>query len=183
VNYRCLACPGPAGTSLPIPGCPAPSRKGNPAFRNSTSADAPEQPVLDVPNHPDSHRPRRIERQVGARLSQAQDVVDCVAVPGCSPADSRPGCIFIHRRRRRELTVLPRTGRSTSRRTWRPGARRTLLPSTAHRHSGVPLRESPSDKSSAYIALRRGTVSPCVIEKIRKNARGAADMRDSPRLP
>jgi hypothetical protein len=50
----------------------------------------------------------------------------------------------------------------------------TLLSSTPHRNSGVPLRESPSDKSSTYIALRRGTVSPRVTEKIRKNARGAA---------
>ena len=51
--------PRTGGTSLPIPGCPAPSRKGNPALRNPASADAPEQPVLEVPNQPDSHRPRR----------------------------------------------------------------------------------------------------------------------------
>src|SRR5439155_23073313 len=59
--------PAAWGTSLPIPGCPAPSRRGNPAFRNSTSADAPEQPVLDVPNQPDSHRPRRTERRLYAQ--------------------------------------------------------------------------------------------------------------------
>jgi hypothetical protein len=86
--------PDPGAHRCPSKGCPAPSRKGNPALRNSTSAGAPEQPVLDVPNQPDSHRPRRTERRVGARFSQAQDVVDCVAVPGCSPADSRPGCIL-----------------------------------------------------------------------------------------
>jgi len=53
----------------------------------------------------------RSYRRVGARLSRAQDVVDCVAVPGYSPAGGRPGCIFIHRCRRRELTILPPTGR------------------------------------------------------------------------
>jgi hypothetical protein len=53
----------------------------------------------------------RAERRVGARLSRAQDVVDRVAVPRHSPADSRPGCIFIHRRLRRELTILPLVGR------------------------------------------------------------------------
>lgn len=36
----------------------------------------------------------RTERRVGARLSRAQDVVDCVAFPRSSPAGSRPGCIF-----------------------------------------------------------------------------------------
>ena len=65
-NYRCLACPAPGGTSPPIPGCPAPSRKENPALRNFTSADAPEQPALHVPNQPDSHRPRRTERRLRA---------------------------------------------------------------------------------------------------------------------
>lgn len=57
------------------------------------------------------------ERRVGVRLSRAQDVVGCVAVPGHSPADSWLGCIFIHRRLRRELTILPPTGSSGS--TWR----------------------------------------------------------------
>jgi len=52
------------------------------------------------------------ERRVGVRLSRAQDVVGCVAVPGHSPADSWLGCIFIHRRLRRELTILPPTGSS-----------------------------------------------------------------------
>src|SRR5690242_12086694 len=52
------------------------------------------------------------ERRVSARLSRAQDVVGCVAVPGHSPADSWLGCIFIHRRLRRELTILPPTGSS-----------------------------------------------------------------------
>jgi hypothetical protein len=47
------------------------------------------------------------EQRVGPRLSRAQDVVGYVAVPGCSPPDSRPGCIFMHRRLRRELTILP----------------------------------------------------------------------------
>jgi len=65
----------PGGTSLPIPGCPAPSRRGNPALRNSTSADAPEQPVLDVPNQPDSHRPRRTERRVRVRVARRLDHV------------------------------------------------------------------------------------------------------------
>ena len=48
-----------AGTSLPISGCLARTRRGNAAFRSPTSADAPEQPVLDVRNQPDNHRPRR----------------------------------------------------------------------------------------------------------------------------
>jgi hypothetical protein len=47
--------------------------------------------------------------RVGARLSRAQDVVDCVAVSATVRRDSRPGCIFIHRPRRRELTILPLT--------------------------------------------------------------------------
>ena len=51
------------GTSLPISGCSAPSRRGNAALRTPASADAPEQPVLDVRNQPDSHRPRRTERR------------------------------------------------------------------------------------------------------------------------
>ncbi len=101
-----------AGTSLPISGCLAPSRRGNAALRSPTSTDAPEQPVLDVHNQPDSHRRRRTERRVGARLSRAQDVVGCVAVSGYSPADSRPGCIFMHRHLGREHTILPRSGRS-----------------------------------------------------------------------
>src|SRR5689334_23195343 len=52
----------------------------------------------------------RAIRRVGVRLSRAQDVVGCVAVPGHSPADSWLGCIFIHRRLRRELTILPLCG-------------------------------------------------------------------------
>ena len=43
-----------------ISGCPAPSRRGNAALRSPTSADAPEQPVLDVRNQPDSHRRRQL---------------------------------------------------------------------------------------------------------------------------
>jgi hypothetical protein len=34
------------------------------------------------------------ERRVGVRLSRAQDVVGCVAVPGHSPADSWLGCFL-----------------------------------------------------------------------------------------
>ena len=49
-----------------ISGCLASSRRGNAALRSPTSADAPEQPVLDVRNQPDSHRPRRTERRIGA---------------------------------------------------------------------------------------------------------------------
>jgi hypothetical protein len=30
--------------------------------QNPTDADAPEQPILDVHNQPDSHRPRRTEQ-------------------------------------------------------------------------------------------------------------------------
>ena len=48
-----------AGTSLPISGCLAPSRRGNTALRSQASAHAPEQPVLDVRNQPDNHRRRR----------------------------------------------------------------------------------------------------------------------------
>jgi len=53
-----------AGTSLPISGCLAPSRRGNAPLRSPTSADAPEQPVLDVRNQPDSHRRRRTEQRL-----------------------------------------------------------------------------------------------------------------------
>jgi len=59
-----------AGTSLPISGCLARTRRGNAAFRSPTSADAPEQPVLDVRNQPDSHRPQRTERRVRARARE-----------------------------------------------------------------------------------------------------------------
>jgi transcriptional regulator with XRE-family HTH domain len=38
--------------SLPISGCLIPSRRENGAFRNTTSAGAPEQPVMDVGNQP-----------------------------------------------------------------------------------------------------------------------------------
>src|SRR6185437_9906549 len=58
------------------------------------------------------------ERRVGVRLSRAQDVVGCVAVPGHSPADSWLACIFIYRRLRRELTILPPTGSSWIARRW-----------------------------------------------------------------
>ena len=34
-------------------------------------SDAPEQPVLDVRNRPDSHRPRRTERRVRVRVARA----------------------------------------------------------------------------------------------------------------
>ena len=53
-----------AGTSLPISGCLAPSRRGNTALRGQASAHAPEQPVLDVRNQPDNHRRRRTERRL-----------------------------------------------------------------------------------------------------------------------
>ena len=53
-----------AGTSLPISGCLAPSRRGNTALRSQASAHAPEQPVLDVRNQPDNHRRRRTERRL-----------------------------------------------------------------------------------------------------------------------
>ena len=51
-------------TSLPISGCLAPSRSGNAALRGRASADAPERPVLDVRNQPESHRPRRTDRRI-----------------------------------------------------------------------------------------------------------------------
>ncbi len=53
-----------AGTSLPISGCLAPSRRGNTALRSQASAHAPEQPVLDVRNQPDNYRRRRTERRL-----------------------------------------------------------------------------------------------------------------------
>ena len=53
-----------AGTSPPISGCLAPSRRGNTALRSQASAHAPEQPVLDVRNQPDNHRRRRTERRL-----------------------------------------------------------------------------------------------------------------------
>jgi hypothetical protein len=46
-----------------ISGCLVSPARGNAALRSPTSADAPEQPVLDVRNQPDSHRPRRTERR------------------------------------------------------------------------------------------------------------------------
>jgi hypothetical protein len=62
------------------PGRRAPSRRGNPALGNSTSADAPEQPVQDVPNQPDSHRPRRTERRFTPWL-RLRTVTDCGELP------------------------------------------------------------------------------------------------------
>lgn len=56
----------------------------------------------------DSPHAKITHRRARAQLSRAQDVVGCVVVLGYSPADSRPGCIFIHRHLRRELTILPR---------------------------------------------------------------------------
>jgi hypothetical protein len=65
--------------------------------------------------------------RLGERLSRARHVVDCAAVPGYFPADRQPRCIFIHRRPRRELTVLPRTVRVRCCDLWmatqRPGHR------------------------------------------------------------
>jgi len=55
--------------------------------------------------------------------------------PGYTPADTRPGCIFIHHRLRRELTILPRTGSSTA------GTARTLATpreSAVHRELRQP---------------------------------------------
>ena len=52
-----------------ISGCLVSPATGNAALRSPTSADAPEQPVLDVRNQPDSHRPRRTEQRF---LRQAQ---------------------------------------------------------------------------------------------------------------
>jgi hypothetical protein len=66
--------------------------------------------VMHGRSQPGAVSPTRTERRVGVRLSRAQDVVGCVAVPGHSPADSWLGCIFIHRRLRRELTILPQIG-------------------------------------------------------------------------
>jgi hypothetical protein len=37
--------------------------QGEAALRTPASADAPEQPVLDVRNEPDTHRSRRTERR------------------------------------------------------------------------------------------------------------------------
>jgi hypothetical protein len=48
-------------------GMPDPIPRGNAALRSPISASAPEQPVLDVRNQPDGHRPRRTDR----RLSEA----------------------------------------------------------------------------------------------------------------
>jgi len=69
-----------------------------------------ERPVPHGLAQADQDRDLRTYRQGGVRLSRAQDVVGCVAVPGHSPADSWLGCIFIHRRLRRELTILPQIG-------------------------------------------------------------------------
>ena len=50
----------------------------------------------------------RPQRRAGARLSRAQDVFDCVAIPRHSrSADGQRNCIPIYRRLGRELTVLP----------------------------------------------------------------------------
>jgi hypothetical protein len=57
------------------------------------------------------HRPAP-ERWVGARLSRAQDVVGYVTSPAAIQRTDGPGCIFIHRRLRRELTHLPLVARS-----------------------------------------------------------------------
>jgi hypothetical protein len=43
-----------------------------------TAADAPEQPVLDVRNQPDSHRPRRTERRVC--VAWIEGLISCRAV-------------------------------------------------------------------------------------------------------
>ena len=43
--------------SLPISGCLVPFRRGDAALRTPASARAPEQPVLDVRNQSDGHRP------------------------------------------------------------------------------------------------------------------------------
>jgi hypothetical protein len=55
-------------TSLPISGYLAASCTGRPSLRNPASADAPEQPVLDVRNRPGSRRRRPTERPLRARL-------------------------------------------------------------------------------------------------------------------
>jgi hypothetical protein len=61
-------------------------------------------------------RSRRPYRRVGARLSRAQDVVGCAAVPGVQSGGQSAGLYFIHRRLRRELTILPQTGSNAHRR-------------------------------------------------------------------
>ena len=76
---------------------PIPARRRTTIMRGVSGADAVFQ--------------SRPERRVGARLSRAQDVVDCVAVHRQRPVDSRPGCIFMHRPRRREPTILPHRAR------------------------------------------------------------------------
>jgi hypothetical protein len=56
----------PAGAARPGPrshtGMPGCIVHGNPALRNPARADAPDQPVADARNQPDSHRQRRTER-------------------------------------------------------------------------------------------------------------------------
>src|SRR5271165_4319607 len=52
-----------AGTSPPVSGCLAPSRRGNAALRSPTSADTTEQPVLNARNQPNNHRRQRTERR------------------------------------------------------------------------------------------------------------------------
>jgi hypothetical protein len=78
-------------------------------------------------------------RRVGARLSRGQDSVGSIKVPGYRPVDSRPGCIFIHRRLRQELTILPRTEcPSYARSAKRASAAATSCP-------GVHLDRAPLD--------------------------------------
>jgi hypothetical protein len=48
-------------------GLPDSIRRATAALRSLASTDALEQPVLDVRNQTDNHRPRRTERRVGAR--------------------------------------------------------------------------------------------------------------------
>lgn len=66
------------------------------AFEPETTGHA-DRPDLRVSSDDRQEPAGRAERRVGARLSRAQDVVDCVAVPRQIPVDSRPGCIFMRR--------------------------------------------------------------------------------------
>jgi hypothetical protein len=90
---------------VPMPSRPPP--EGPMTFRPCPDARADKTDLHAY----DGDRPKLshpTERRLGERLSRAHDIVDCAAIPGYCPADRQPSCIFIHRRPRRELTILPR---------------------------------------------------------------------------